>query len=485
MIFDLFPLPAEISVALLLVDLAIRVVALVFVPRGRLPSSGLAWLLAIFFLPVLGGIAYLVIGRSTLPQRRQREQSRTAQRLVEGCPGLESVVVDRPEAAWLAPVVHMMHAVGSTPLLGGNRVRLVLGFEEQLQTLVEALDAAHQSAYVQFYTFSKGSSTTPFFDALARAARRGVQVKVLADHLGSARYPGWGATTEALEAAGVDWHLMLPVQPLRGRYQRPDLRNHRKIVVVDHEVALVGSLNLIDPGYQKRSNRRKGLRWQDSLFQVRGPAVAGIEAVFATDWCSETGSAPATAARLPAPVGDDLVQVVPSGPGLDQQAVLRLVLSLLGNARHRVAITTPYLVPDEALLHAITSASLRGVDVELFTGAIADQGLVMHAQRSYYATLLEAGVRIWLYPAPTVLHAKHLTVDEDITMLGSANMDIRSFHLDLEVTLLVNGEGVTTAVRASEDERRRASRELTPEEWRTRSWPQKVLDDTARLTSAL
>ncbi|NNH21758.1 cardiolipin synthase A [Pseudokineococcus marinus] len=441
--------------------------------------------MAIFFLPVVGGLVYLVLGRARLPEERREHQARASERFARGAAELDELVVHDPEPEWLGGLSRLMGTLGASPLLRGGRVEVVLGIEDQIDHLARVVDGARETLHVAFYTLALDDTTRPVLDAVVRARRRGVQVRVLADHLGSLPYPGWEAARRALDEAGVDWRYSLPVQPLRGRYQRPDLRNHRKVVVVDHEVAVVGSMNLIDPGYEKRSNRRKGLRWQDVLVHLEGPAVAAVEAVFAADWRSEAGEPPPLADRPPAPRGDDLVQVVPSGPGLDRQSALRMTTALVSGAQRRVGITTPYFVPDESLLHAVTSAAMSGVEVELFTGEIADKAITTAAQRSYYEALLSAGVRIWLYPAPTVLHAKHITVDDDVVMLGSANMDIRSFELDLELSLVVRGDGPTAAVRDSEEGRREVSHLLTEEEWAARPRRHRVVEDLASLTSAL
>ncbi|MDO9354840.1 MAG: phospholipase D-like domain-containing protein, partial [Solirubrobacteraceae bacterium] len=154
-------------------------------------------------------------------------------------------------------------------------------------------------------------------------------------------------------------------------------------------------------------------------------------------------------------------------------------------ARERLRIVSPYFVPDESLLAAVTTASERGVDVELFVSEIGDQPLVFHAQRSYYEVLLRAGVRIFLYPAPYILHAKHVTIDDDVAVIGSSNMDIRSFTLNLEATLLVSGSDFVADVRAVEDRYRVISKELTLSAHTSRAWPGKVVDNLARLTSAL
>jgi cardiolipin synthase len=270
----------------------------------------------------------------------------------------------------------------------------------------------------------------------------------------------------------------------------------------------VGSLNIIDPGYNKRANRRRGLRWQDLLVRLEGPVAQEIDALFVTDWYSETDELLATS-REPAPDGDasggtegasggdpggassalgagDLwCQVVPSGPGFDVENNLMMFNSLIYSAERRLSITSPYFVPDESLLMAITTAARRGVAVELFVGEVGDQMVVFHAQHSYYRALLEAGVRIWLYPGPWILHAKHLSVDELVTVVGSSNMDIRSFDLDLEVSLMSCGREFADEMRRVEDGYRALSRELTLAEWSRQSFWHGVVDGLARLTSAV
>ncbi len=178
-------------------------------------------------------------------------------------------------------------------------------------------------------------------------------------------------------------------------------------------------------------------------------------------------------------------QVVPSGPGYQTENNLRMFLSLIYGATERVILTSPYFVPDEAMVYAITTACERGLDVQLFVSEVGDQGLVYHAQRSYYETLLEAGVRIFLYPPPYILHAKHFSIDDDIAVIGSSNMDIRSFSLNMEVSLLVRGASFVHAMREVEQGYRDAGRELTLQEWRREPAKATFLDGLARLTSAL
>ncbi|MEJ5943906.1 cardiolipin synthase [Pseudokineococcus basanitobsidens] len=486
---DLSQVSLVVATVVAVVDVVIRVVALAVVPRERRPSSAMAWLLLVFFVPSLGVIAFLLIGNPKLPRHR-REKQREMNQLIEEAVRASHVadVVAHPWPPWVEGVTALNHRLGAMPLLPGNDAHIIACYEDQVPELAAALDRAQRYVHVEFYIFSCDDATRPFFDAMEKAVARGVEVRVLLDHIGTWRYPGYRQTLAELDRIGARWRLMLPVQPLKGRYQRPDLRNHRKLVVVDGVEAYVGSLNLIDRTYNKRAAIKRGLLWEDLLVRLHGPVVHEVDALFVTDWYSETDEIVAPAADpLPQPVEEKGLhcQVVPSGPGFEGENNLKFFNSLIYGAQRRLSITSPYFVPDESLLTAVTTAAERGVEVELFVGEIGDQVLVFHAQRSYYETLLRAGVRIWLYPPPYILHAKHMSVDEEIAVVGSSNLDIRSFELDLELTLLVLGRQFARELRDVEDDYRAKSRELTLEDWSRRGFWRRTVDDLARLTSAV
>jgi cardiolipin synthase len=340
---------------------------------------------------------------------------------------------------------------------------------------------------VQFYITAWDSVSGPFFDALIRATERGVTVRLLFDYLGSKGIPGYKDMLTRLDATRIAWRAMLPVGLRKGELRRPDLRNHRKILVVDGAVAFMGSQNLIEPGYDKEKNHQAGREWVELTCRVTGPAVAALDVVFATDWYSETDERLTEELVPPTeePAGELTCQVIPSGPGFATENNLRAFTTLLYAARRRISITSPYFVPDESLLYAVTTAAHRGVEVELFVSEEGDQFMVYHAQCSYYDALLGAGVRIYLYPAPYVLHSKHFSIDEDVAVLGSSNMDLRSFGLNYEVSMMLEGGDVVSRMRKVEDAYRMQSRELTREDWARRSWRSRYADNVMRLTSAL
>jgi cardiolipin synthase A/B len=474
---------------LVAIDVVVRVVAVIVVPRNRRPTAGMAWLLAIFFIPFLGVFFFLLIGNPKLPKHRREKQAEVDRYIRDSTHGVERVSDSTHWPTWFEGIVRLNRNLGSMPLMGSNSAHLIGDYQGSLDAMTDEIRRAKRHVHVEFYIFAYDPTTAPFIDALGDAVTRGVEVRVLLDHVASYRVKGYRATLRRLTRLGVDWQLMLPVQPLKGRYQRPDLRNHRKILVIDGEVGFMGSQNIIDRSYNKRSNIRRGLKWKELVTRVEGPIVSGLDAIFATDWYLETGEAPmrelAAAPEQPGAAQDLDCQVVPSGPGYRNENNLKLFLALLYAAEQKIIITSPYFVPDEAMLYAISGATQRGIHVELFVSEIGDQALVYHAQRSYYEALLRAGVKIYMYKAPYILHAKHFTIDDDVAVIGSSNMDIRSFELNMEVSLLVRGASFVREMRAVEDGYRRDSLELTLDEWMRQPLRSTVLDNLARLTSAL
>lgn len=481
-------LSIAITILLVLLDLSIRVFSIIYVPINRKPQTATAWLLAIFLIPYIGFIVFLVIGSTKLPRDRRDKQAEINQYILDQTEGMDRVRKDHPWPPWLESIVTLNRGLGSMPLVGGNSAELYPDYDESYAEMTRAIDQSRRFVHVEFYIATLDDTTRPFFEALARAQSRGVTVRFLLDHWASRGYPDYKDTLAFLDRAGIEWHLMLPLKPLQGKFQRPDLRNHRKIMVIDGSVAFTGSQNLIDKSYDLESHKKRHMAYKDLFARFEGPVVAGLNALFVTDWYSETDE---LLLRESDPVqradrGDALdCQVVPSGPGFDGENNLRLFNALLYSAQTKVSITSPYFVPDDSMLYAITTTAQRGVEVELFVGEMGDHAMTWHAQRSYYEGLLRAGVKIWLYRAPTILHAKHFTIDDEVAVIGSSNMDMRSFSLNLEVSVMVRGSRFVDALRGVQDAYKEHSFELTLGSWVDRPRRSKVLDNVARLTAAL
>lgn len=478
------------TVIITIVDTAIRITALFVVPRNRRPTSGMAWLIAIFWLPIPGFLLFLVIGSKRLPKKRTQKQA-AINELVSLLATREDDELLTPEAelpSGIRSAVILGRSLGAQPMLRGNRASLNIDYEDALFEMEQAIRNAQTYVHMEFYILVLDEATAGIFDAMREARARGVEVRVLLDHISALRNPGRKRTARALDEMGAEWAYMLPVRPHRMQYQRIDLRNHRKLLVVDGEVGFVGSQNIVDSSYNKASNRRRGLHWKDLMVRLEGPVVLGLEAVFQGDWYLETNEYLGYLAPIGSVTerpGDLDCQILPSGPGYADENNLQVFVSLLYSAHERISITSPYFVPDGSIMNALRAATARGVDVELFVSEIGDQPIVWHAQRSYYEELLRAGVRIMMFRPPYILHSKHFSIDDTVAVVGSSNMDQRSFGLNMEVSMVVFGESFVEDLDEITDYYRENSRELTLAEWEQQPLRSQLLDGLARLTSAL
>ncbi|WP_309132775.1 cardiolipin synthase [Brevibacterium sp.] len=481
--------PSWLVITLVAVDLIIRIIALGWIPHNRRPSVALGWLLAIFFIPYIGIAAFLLLGSAKLPKRRRNEQQ-VINRVIRERISDQAIIGDSshmPEP--LSTAAQLNFDLGALPLTYGNGFDLHPDNHACMEAMADAVDQAEKYVHFEFYIVAIDRTTRRLLESLLAAHERGVKVRILIDHLGSLGYPGYSELVKKLNDSGVSWRRSLPIRPWRGEYQRPDLRNHRKILVVDGSVAFTGSQNIIDRSYNKRRNLRKGFQWQDLSLECTGPVVAELDAVFVSDWYAETSQVIEDAGQiaLNAPQrGGVQAQVVPSGPGFEDENNLRLFLHLIYNANRSVVVCSPYFVPDESLMHALTTEARSGVDVRLYVGETSDHWVAQRAQQSYYDSLVRAGVRIFMYHAPTVLHSKFLIIDDDVTIIGSSNMDERSFAMNMEVTMFIIDRGFASRMYAMEmDEYRPNSVELDAEEWRNRPLLHKYTENVARLTSSL
>jgi cardiolipin synthase A/B len=467
----------------------VLIIAAVYIAANRKPSSAIAWIMAIVFIPLIGVLFFFLIGNWRLPQHRRDKQAHVSEIFLERTEGLH--IASHPDKwpDWLPTIVTLNRNLGALPMVGNNTAELLPDYRGSIQAMADAIDLAEKYVYVEFFILVDDETTKPIMDAIERACQRGVTVKVLSDHMAQFSYPYRKETVRRLRAMGAEYLPMLPIQPLKKHYRRPDLRNHRKLVVVDGLIGFVGSQNLITDHYHQKANIKRGLHWKELMCRVEGPAVREIEAIFVSDWYSESDELllPERGSVHIDPIDPEKLdcQLVPSGPSFENDNNLKLFAALIQNARQRVSITSPYYVPDETIQMAMVTAGSRGLDVELFVSEISDQFMVYHGQRSYYEELLRAGVKIYAYAAPTILHAKHLTIDTDVSVIGSSNMDIRSLSLHMEMMMLVHSEEFCDRMRAIEDSYRANSTQIHLEDWLRRPGTEKVFDNLMRLTSAL
>jgi cardiolipin synthase len=455
---------------------AVRFVMLVYVPQRRSPAAARTWLLLIFLLPWPGFLLYAAIGRIKFPAWRLRRQEQVSQliRDIQRNRDLPSGV-QVPQAG----VLSLVHALGDFRALGGNAIELLPHYDAAIDRLAADIDGAREHVHLLYYIFADDDRGGRVVEALLRARARGVECRVLIDAVGSRKFK-LKALLARLTAAGIPAREALPAGLFRRGAARFDLRNHRKVAVIDGQVGYTGSQNLVNPGFVP------GYPNEELVARVAGPVVLQLQAVFLQDWYFETGNLPDHPEALPVPVvaGDSVAQVLPSGPGFERENAQELLVYLFHHAERRIVITTPYFVPDEPFLQALRTAVRRGVEVHLIVAHPVDKWVMAFAQRSYFDELLRAGVRIHMY-RPHFLHAKHVSIDDDLAIVGSVNMDIRSFALNAEVALLVYDPAVVAAMRDVQEHYIAESLTLTSEEWARRPLWRKVAQNTARLADSL
>jgi cardiolipin synthase len=465
---------------LFLGEWVIRLIMLVVVPFRRTPAAAKGWLLLIFFEPWIGLLLYLLIGRARLPRWRREQVAKLPHAMAQVVARLANHPnIFHPEVdPALSQAVALAENLGHGPILGGNAVELLVDYQGTIDRLAADIDQAKTHVHLLFYIFEDDDATAPVVEALGRAAKRGVRCRVLADAIGSRT--GLRTLRPKLTALGVAVQEMLPLSLLPWRKARVDLRNHRKIAVIDGRIGYTGSQNLVAAEF------KEGLSYEDLMARVTGPVVLELQYVFAADWYLETNEVLDGEEEFPVPeiAGSIPAQALPSGPDFPTQNNQRLFVSLVHGARKQVVLTTPYFIPDEPLLQAMQTAALRGVEVHLVASETGDHPIVALAQESYYEDLLEAGVHVHLY-RKSFLHAKHLSIDDSAAVIGTSNLDIRSFALNAELMLMIYDAGVTAHL-ASEQERYFAnSRLLTVAMWEQRSFGRKFAQNLARLLSPL
>ncbi|MCC4622079.1 cardiolipin synthase [Xanthomonas cassavae CFBP 4642] len=461
---------------LLALDWAIRLAALLWIPTRTTPGAARSWLLLIGFVPVVGLPLYLLFGHPWLSRLRVERQATASQVIREQQLPLHALRWPPPADTSSAEVVPLIERQGDFMPTLGNAVELLDDYAHSLQALITAIDAAEKRVHLLYYLMFDDAVGDAVVAALERAQARGVRCRVLLDAVGAKR--GLRRYRKRLLAGGIEVLSVLPGGLRWRRSGRMDLRNHRKIAVIDNQVGFVGSQNLAEAGFID------GVPNRELVARVRGPVVNHLEAVFASDWFTETGQRLDVWPDAPVCEANIATQLLPSGPAYPFENARDAINAVIHLARRKVVLVTPYFVPDEALLSALRIAAVSGVDVQLILSESNNQRLAAWAQEAYFDELLRYGVKIALY-RPHFLHAKHLSMDEDIALVGSINLDIRSFALNAEIGMLCYDRGVVQRLRQIEQDYLANARQLQLEQWRRRPPWRRSREGIARLADAL
>lgn len=420
------------------------VVVVTILHHRREPTTMLAWVLAVTLLPFLGALAYLVLGENRVVRRARRKrhsglhlEKRIAEDLrVGGTNGANQIPED------LQVIERLGRELAKMPAIGGNNIQVYHGHKNIYPALEDAIQTAKHHIHLEYYIWEDDPPGTRLRDLVIEKAKQGVECRVLLDSVGNFRLKK--SFTQPFVDNGVKLHYFLPLYPLRRRRWSLHLRNHRKIAVFDGTRTILGSHNI---GGDTGETDRHPSPWYDVIIDVKGPAALFAQHVFADDWMFAAGEGLQSAAYFPIieAGGDSALQILPSGPDWEVRLPERVLFEALTTAKSTVRIVSPYFVPSSVVRMAMIQASFRGVRIMLVVPGQCDVALAKFASRSFYKELLDSGVEIFEF-REGMIHSKIVTIDDRWYMLGSTNLDMRSFRLNFEVTAVGFDEDLTKQI---------------------------------------
>ncbi|MEB8431655.1 cardiolipin synthase [Cocleimonas sp. KMM 6892] len=479
------------SYILLILHVGVTTGSVVHILMLRPKSSiALAWITFIMTFPVVGVGLYFLIGERRIGPNRSNniQQVRSYQKkfssLSKTSPETFIDWSKQPEAA--QSMSKLGHSMAATYAVTGNAFELFPEAHSVFTHILDDIDKAKRNIFMEFYVWSEGGYADKVALALIKAAERGVKCHILVDDIGGGKW--WNSEqAKALDHAGIKLLKALPVGIFRTLVGRTDLRLHRKIIIIDEITAWTGSMNMVDPEFFKQDS---GVgQWVDAMVRLQGPIVIPLAETVMGDWVVERNK---SAQSLIASVdfsaakqcGDSNMQVIASGPGQTNDALLQMILALIYAAREEIVLTTPYLIPDDSLLVALRGAAARGVDVTLVVPEKVDSFLTRHASESYFEELLGANIQIARYHHG-LLHTKSISVDNALSMFGTANIDMRSMWVNYEVSLFIYDQSFTRQLRTLQQTYIDGANQIELTEWNQRSFLRKFMQNILRLASPL
>jgi cardiolipin synthase len=464
---------------LILYFYAVTVCISVVLLDNRSPAKSILWIVVLIMLPVVGLVFYVFLGRNF--RRKKIFQSKIINKFhakPEYALGMKELITsDLPKH--LQKTAHLLFKnSGSHPYINTKMEILVSG-TETFERLFTDIEQAKQHIHIEFYIIEDDTVGNNLRRLLIRKAQEKVRIRVIYDYLGGLRLSD--AYIKSLRNAGVYIQPFLPFGTRFG-YNKINYRNHRKLVVIDGKIGYTGGINVAN---RYVFGNRLG-KWRDTSVRLEGPAVHGLQNIFLTDWQFVDNKMVIDEKYYPEPTvfSQNVVQIVPSGPDTDWETILQGIITVFSNARKNIFIHTPYFLPPESLMTAIEMAALSGIDVRLMVPFKTDTILASAASSSYFQRVMEAGARIYLYKQ-NFLHSKAITVDNEIGIVGTANMDIRSFEQNFEVNAFIYGEQTAIDLYNAFEEDAKYCEEIDLENWKKRRPVQRVKESFARLFSPL
>ena len=463
-------------------------VIITILSENRNPSKSLAYILVIVFLPVIGLVIYYFVGKKPIfkkgqfTRKRELDRRKMQQYMQQLRPQMEE------HLQWLQTNIgdlsfpfRYLYNLEQSLISTGNAVTLLHNGEEKFPALFKALEAARSHIHLEYYMLTADDIGHQITDILIRKSQAGIEVRVIIDDVGSDQVK---PLLKRLREANVPFLKFMPVA--FNSLANSNYRNHRKIAIIDGEIGFIGGINLDD---RYLNNGKHRLYWRDTSVCIKGPAVNLLQAQFFLSWFFAGGEDDYNEQNqyfnFDAPKqGDAIVAIAASGPQSEIPYILETVLLAISQAKESIRITTPYFIPDEPMLSALNIAAANGVTVELIIPAKSDSFIVQHASFSFIKPLLKRGVKVYLYKKGFV-HAKTISIDSRLTFVGTANMDIRSFFINFEITAVIHEEDLCKLSEAQFEDDKKSCRSVTLKSWKSRTVMRRGLDSVCRLVAPL
>ncbi|XKM14000.1 cardiolipin synthase [Orbaceae bacterium ac157xtp] len=408
--------------------------------KRRPTTYVVAWMLVIYIVPILGIILYFLLGEVHLGQQRVKraQQMRPVINLfIEKLHDFPFIFTEQVSHV-AKPLFQLCKNQTGLDGISGNHIELIDSPTKIFDRLIDDIKQAKTNIEMVFYIWHKGGRADEVEQALVEASKRGVTCRLMLDSAGSRKFLR-SEDSKQMREAGIQIVESLKVNLFRFMFRRLDLRQHRKVVIIDNYIAYTGSMNIVDPRFFKQ-NKNVG-KWIDVMVRMNGPITTLMGAIYASDWELETGT------RLSLPKITDfaeppeekqhIMQIIPSGPGYTENMIHQALLTAVYSAQQEIIFTTPYLVPTDDLLHAICTAAQRGVKVSIIVPAKNDSIMVKWASRAFFSELLESGVQLYQFK-DNLLHTKSVLIDKQLSLVGTVNLDMRSLWLNFELTTVID-----------------------------------------------
>ena len=421
--------------------LMIATVTIRILLKRRPVTSALTWLLIIYIIPLVGVIAYLAFGELHLGKRRIMKAKSMWPSVETWLEKLKQSkhIFCKSNSRVAEPLFELCEKRQGIGGVKGNKIQLLTNYQDSLNAIIRDINSACYNIEMVFYIWQSGGLVDKVTEALIKAAKRGIKCRIMIDSAGSWSF-FHSHQPKKMREAGIELIESLKVNLFRFFLRRMDLRQHRKIIIIDNYISYAGSMNMVDPRFYKQ-NAGVG-QWIDIVVRMEGPVSTTLGIVYAFDWEMETGQR-----ILPPPPDINIMpfeqasghttQVIASGPGFPEELIQQSLMTAIFSARKQLILTTPYFVPSDDLIHAICTAAMRGVEVLMVIPNRNNSFLVRWASRAFYAELLEAGVKIYQFN-DGLLHTKSVSVDGELSLIGSVNLDMRSLWLNFEITVVID-----------------------------------------------